>query len=241
MYQDFFIPADGRSLLIADVEFVTDRLEDDDGWDDAVANGELFPFALSTKFPLGLRARVGALTEPEEAGWLGRVRWKLSAPSGRIVIANGLHDLFDAADDAYDGNSIGIEEGEYAATLYTMVTSFNAPYCLMQADDVDWDEQQRFGDWWRKTRPKQDFPDWLSALCMIDPNNDPGHRKQWEELDPDEEDHLEALWEDRPWADYVLQLELLTDALEMPELDDGLLFETEVRRTERCPEAIELD
>jgi hypothetical protein len=72
---------------------------------------------------------------------------------------------------------VKIPRGEYRATIYMYFSGVNGHGCLTVAREGD--EPDPLGEWFRRTRPAESFPAWLHNRCVADPDEDPGHEKEW--------------------------------------------------------------
>jgi hypothetical protein len=87
---------------------------------------------------------------------------------------------FEGEEDDYMSDYVRhlkIPRGEYRATIYMYFGGVNGRSSVAVARDGD--EPDPLGEWFRNTRPNEDFPAWLHNACVLDPAEDPGYEKEW--------------------------------------------------------------
>jgi predicted DNA-binding WGR domain protein len=189
-------------------------------WEKAVCNGDLIPTELYQDDSFVIRVVVGGeLSAQESDEWCGRLDWKLRVPDGNLVVCAGSDYVMEDWEDeeGYIGDHVRhlkIPRGDYKASLYMYLPGVNGAPCLRAAQGGD--EPDPFGEWFRRTRPNETFPEWLHNECIADPSEDPGHEKEWKKAKKIEDPH----------EHYVAFLIHLTpsktgDRVAMPELNDG--------------------
>jgi predicted DNA-binding WGR domain protein len=156
-------------------------------WHKAVRNGDLIPIELRQDDPFFIRVVVGGELESQEVEeWVGRLDWKLRVPDGNLVVCGGAEYVMEQFEgDGSDYMSeyvrhLKIPRGEYRATVYMYFSGVNGRSCFEVAREGD--EPDPLGEWFRRTRPNEDFPAWLHNECVLDPDEDPGHEKEWKNL-----------------------------------------------------------
>ncbi|MDH4184441.1 MAG: WGR domain-containing protein [Nitrospinota bacterium] len=225
-------------------------------WKKAVADGAMIPVELYQDDSFVIRVVVGAqLAAQEEEQWLGRLRWPLLVPDGKLAICGGsefVEERYDARklDKAGDVEDyilemikdyvrfLDIPKGDYLAALYTFITAPNGePMMRRHPPESD---VEKIGAFFRRTRPGAVFPDWLRSWVIAYPEDDPDHEKDWEGKEAPEK-------VEPKYVDFLLHLAPVPEgyaALE-PRLDEGLFREAVERRMPAlCPmglEAVDLE
>ncbi|HSC28698.1 MAG TPA: WGR domain-containing protein [Vicinamibacterales bacterium] len=182
-------------------------------WHKAVRTGDLIPIELTQDDPFFIRVVVGGGLEPQEAEeWVGRLDWKLRVPDGNLVVCGGAEyvmEEFEGDESEYLSEyvrHVKIARGDYRATVYMYFGGVNGRSCLSVARDGD--EPDPLGEWFRRTRPDEEFPAWLHNDCVADPDEDPGHEETWKRMkevpDPNEN-----------YVDFLLHLTPLEPAVKV--------------------------
>lgn len=164
-------------------------------WMKGVRDGDLIPIELVQDDPFIMRVVVGGELEPQEADeWVGRLDWKLRVPDGDLVVCGGseyIMEEFEDEEDAYMAEYLRhmkIPRGDYRASVYMFMGGVNGRACIQAARGGD--EPDPLGEWFRRSRPGENFPAWLHNDCVLDPDEDPGHEKEWKKAkkveDPNE-------------------------------------------------------
>lgn len=118
---------------------------------------------------------IGDLTEQEEAEWIGRIQATLNIPCGEfLVMGGGLEEDFEVALSHFEApdphfvffQKFKLEPGMYLVEVYAFLGSMTV--------NIAWDngkkraQQEALTDWWQRTRPNQDYPQWLTAYLEDD-------------------------------------------------------------------------
>lgn len=181
---------------------VTSRRTGGKGWDSGgnewmkgVRAGDLIPIELVQDDPFVMRVVAGGELDAQEAAeWVGRLDWKLRVPDGNLVVCGGAEYIMEEFEDEKDSfmsqyvRHMKIPRGEYRASVYMYMGGVNGRACMQAARGGD--EPDPLGEWFRRSRPNEQFPAWLHNDCVIDPSEDPGHEKEWKKAkqieDPNE-------------------------------------------------------
>lgn len=171
-------------------------------------DGHIMPVRFCDR-PAGMTALVlvGDLAPEYESEWIGCATWRLNVPCGYLGISAGWHLLkkpdghLEWSGDPYF-KYVRVPPGDY---LVRFLAYFPADEAIFDAKG----RAARFvapgsrrgvpiGKYFRKTRPNEPLPDWLTAHLMAYPEHDPGHEEEWEEMEEDEievEDYLyHVIW-----------------------------------------------
>jgi len=175
------------------------------------------------------------LTAEEEAQWLGRVRWTIDAPDGRILVAGGfdpdvLADWLEKDGPEADGYGVAVVKvppGTWRADLYAHVGSMNGRQLLGDTP----------GAWFRRDHPDEPFPLWLVRVLRFSGEEDPGHAEEWKK--PDERirsGEITVDLETRGFVGFLLHLHK-DETVPLSETPDGGWFslDTGARTPDVCP------
>lgn len=204
----------------------------DDDWMLAIKDGVFLPFMLVQDDPFMIRV---VLDEPlntqEEAEWVGCTRHKLSIPDGRLAIIGGGPEYLWGEDMEEFSRFVDVPPGDYLAEVYTYYQSINGDHCLSNAGPAE-----PVGTYFRRTRPGEPFPLWLFNECADDPDADPDHDDEWQDVDADYDS------EQPPYVGFLLRLSPLGDVPELPSLRDGwIMIGQGARRPAACPLGVVAD
>ncbi len=118
---------------------------------------------------------VGDLTEQEEAEWIGRIQATLNIPCGEfLVMGGGLAEDFEVALSQFEApdphfvffQKFKLEPGTYLVEVYAFLGSMTVN--IAWGDLEDGFNSKALTDWWRRTRPGQDYPQWLTTYLEDD-------------------------------------------------------------------------
>lgn len=195
----------------------------DPPWQAATGACEILPLVLEREDPVNVRVVVGgALEAAEKAEWVGRVQGGLRVPDGRLALCGGAAYLIDAGDWTEEyARVVSIPAGDYRATVYCYASAPNGRLCLEQAGG-----DEPFGAWFRRTRSGEGWPAWLHNWCVNDPEQDPGHEKEWKRAREKRRAHV---------IDVLLHLEPASDVAPAPVGDHGFAEATDCRKPEKFP------
>lgn len=155
-------------------------------WNKAVADGKMIPVTLFQDDPFVVRVVAGEpLSAQEEEEWVAKLEWPLDIPDGKLAVTGGavlVNEEYDPDDRYYQSylRVVDVPPGRYRATIYSYVPGVNGNAVLDYLASGD-DRHERYGAWFRRTRPGEDFPPWLVEWCVGEPDEDPGHEKEWKE------------------------------------------------------------
>ena len=243
MRQDMYLYSDSGTFAVYTLGLGgRDRANVADNLRGAVQDGLIVPLGLAQDDDYNVRLLVDeALTEIEAAEWVGRVDWFLRVADGKLALQGYFSDDFDQ-DYLLEDESlriIDVPPGDYHVELYTYFPQLNAEYCLRAADD------EPIGTWFRRTRPDDDFPDWLKIwLTEDEPEADPGHEDSWEAFAESDAygELLDRVGDTVCYIDFLLRLTPLDEAETPFVLDDNtvdsggwFLLTLNARKPERCP------
>jgi hypothetical protein len=181
----------------------------------------------------------GALSADEEAEWLARASWKLSIPSGTVLLCGGfdprtLTAWRDSGDD-WEGtvHALDVPSGDYRAEVYTYRATINGRFL-----EDEW--PVKLGAWFRREHAGKPYPAWMINELEIAPELDPGHEKEWSESG----NHDRAVDESLEYViGYLVHLSPWDDSAELSPLpDDGwFMAEEGARVPTRCPLGLRTD
>lgn len=210
----------------------------------ALEQGLFIPLALYEDGSLNIRVAERELTEQESNEWLNCTQWKLHIPSGTLSISGGLslfqqHLDTDSAEYHEDFVcTVFVEPGWYLIKAYGYLPSKSVfPY--------EETEPEAIGNWFRRTRPGQEFPEWLQLWCLDNPELDPGHNEEWDAhykkigaqgfkklVDTLQERYLEYLFHLTP---------IQADTKLPPPVLNGSVLWWDARKPERCPIGLDVN
>src|SRR5262249_46652661 len=151
---------------------------EDKEWRQAIKDGVFLPFELVQDDPFIMRV---VLDEPlngqEQDEWVAVTRHKLRIPDGRLVVIGGGPEYLWYKDMEDFIRFLDVPAGDYLAEVYSYYHGVNGSFCL---DKVK--PREPIGTYFRRTRPGQPFPLWLRNECVDDPEADPGHDEEWENV-----------------------------------------------------------
>ena len=160
---------------------------------------------------------IGDLTEQEEAEWIGRVRSKLEIPCGEfLVMGGGMEEDFEVALTHFETTDsffqkLKLEPGSYMVAVYAYLSSMTVNFAWEDISDPD----ESIEGWWQRTRPGQDYPEWLNFYL------------EEEYVDSEEFDFLE----------YIIRLAPLKEDVPEPDLEESTKWcgVFEIRKPDLCP------
>jgi hypothetical protein len=209
-------------------------------WNKAVADGKMIPVTLMQDDPFVVRVVAGdPLTPQEEEEWVAKLDWVLDVPSGKVAITGGavlVNEEYDPDDRYFQSylRYVDVPPGRYRATVYTYVPGINGDGALDELAG-GYDAHERYGAWFRRTRPGEEFPPWLVEWCVGEPDEDPGHEKEWQNRERPDNSAMPE------YINFVLHLTLDPNAQapgKPPEV--GWFGEAEnARKPERAPRGLE--
>jgi hypothetical protein len=107
--------------------------------------GLFLPLQLAQDDSFVVRFRLVTADRLEATEWIGRVVSRLHLPHGRVMC---------------NGAVVAVPPGDYQAEVCSYLPHSNAHYCLEWAQWMAGDDEP-LADYWARTRPGQDMPDWL--------------------------------------------------------------------------------
>ncbi len=234
--EDFLIYNDGNDFSVgsrgATKKYSTDEL---------IANkkflsvGEFFSLELFTDNSINARVVVGPLTEQEESEWVGHVRSTLDLSCGELGVSSALV-MFDDDPDETAFRFINVPPNRYQIDVYSYFPSFT-----MVAEDLTAElmkcKSVPIAQWFRETRPDEDFPQWLIHQCLesydYDPDNDEYWEKQAEEMDEEQWDELNE--KAGKFVEFLIQLSPLKEEPQIPNLYKSGACKWNSRLLKKCP------
>jgi hypothetical protein len=224
-------------------------------WQQLIQDGVFLPISLvSDNCPIFRVIVNDSLTDQEKAECIDHVAWKLLIPDGRLALIGGCEYLWGEDSEEYM-NVLKVPPGEYRADIYTCFTGINGPDLYWGNYEFEVGEEgathakssggplqsEPVGAWFRRTRPDEEFPQWLVEHCYEDPRCDPGHEQFWYDYDGDlyEDDGPEFL-------DFIVQLTPLDQATALPDtlpvLEEGWIpTEIDLQLPDQCPRGLPAD
>jgi hypothetical protein len=164
---------------------------------------------------------LGDMTGQERDEWTARVRWKLEVPCGRVLVSGSLsedfgydvHEIGPATDGgSYDlGGYVDIPPGTYLVEVYGYPPGdLSGGWGHTSNTDLfgTWPgiEEEDPLDFFRRTRPGQTPPVWISGG-----------------------------YDDTPYVDFVVRLLPLDEEPPLPDLEPDGCIEWEFRKPDLCP------
>jgi hypothetical protein len=186
-----------------------------------VEEGAMMPMSLYQDDGYLVRFVVGDLTAQEEAEWTARVRWKLNVPCGEVLVSGILscdfEDEFAEIAPAEDNGSywagayVEVPPGEYLAEVYSYPPgdlsgawgAITNPRTFGRRPGLT---PEKEADYFRRTRPGQEPPDWLT------------------------EDFYETYY-----VNFVVRLTPLAETPPPPDFEEDGCLNWEFRQPELCP------
>lgn len=237
--EDFLIYNDGNDFSIGSGDAVkkyhTDDLIADKNF---ISVGEFFSLELFEDNCINVRVVIGSLTEQEAAEWVGHVRSNLDLRCGELGISSALV-MFENDPDETAFRLVKVPASEYQIDVYAYFPSFTGIAETLTASLMDC-EFVPIAQWFRKTRPGEDFPPWLTYQCLESYDTDPEHEEFWEKWS---EDMDEKAWEDLrekagKYVEFLVQLSPLMEDIPAPEVYASGACLWNARRIERCPSGL---
>lgn len=191
-----------------------------------VEDGTILALSLVQDSSPHIRVITDALTPQEDAEWVDKVVWKLRVPDGELVFEGGFDPR--GADPDFM-RTISVPPGDYRVEVYTLYWSINGLSSLPPDDD------ERFGTWFRRTRPGEEFPDVMKFYLGEDPDDDPGYEDEWIEF-YDSEAYEEL--EEPDMVDFIVRLLPFSSADRLTlQCDDTGWFPIGInpRKPAKCP------
>lgn len=183
-------------------------------WNELVAEGIFLPTMLTGDSGINVRVVVNDdLTAEEGSEAASHFAARLRVRDGQLALVGGI-DYLDGeiVDECLE--VVRIPRGDYRADVYACFAGVNGPYLSdFQATELG----EPLGRWFRRTRPDDEIPRWLSDFCRAHPESDPGYERLWRReadqpyFDPPE--YLDFIVRLIPWNSMT--------AVEPPELDDN--------------------
>ena len=212
----------GGSELSADEIAGKLQTEDEEVISDLLKRGICLPLYFGADCELDNVVFIeGDLSEQEEAEWLGRVRSKISAPCGEIMLMGGgmpedFEDAlpnFEPPDPHYRYfHKIKVEPGDYLVEVYAFLGSYKV--------NEAWEEKdpEEFEQWWDESRPGQGRAEWISSFK--------------------EEEYVDS--EDYELQEYIIRIVPTNEDVVLPALEEDCKWVRcfEMRKPKLCPEGI---
>jgi hypothetical protein len=239
MRKDFFIENDSGAFTITSAGVVPGVIEDGRQNDAQFARDNQV-ILVSLVGDDSFIARVvhdEPLSEPESREWIAHIRSRLTVSGGKLVICSGYDPdlLADWSAEPVDGGDVwtmAIPDGDYLVDVYTYLQTMNGRVFL----ENEWNE--KLGAWFRRDHPGRPFPSWVAGELAMEPQDDPGHEDEWDDLPGSIEAGTLAV-ETSPldWVGFLIHLSPpRTDAELSQPSEDGFFAErTGLRKPPLCP------
>lgn len=145
---DLWVSNESTALLIGARSLTEGELyPDDQRWRRLVKRAELVPIELCQDDRVVVRVVAdGALTEAEEAAWVGEVRVSLQLADGRLVLSGGIDT----------GRAVGRDVGEGAWIARILAYPWGVNGSVLLSDD------EPLEAYWRRTRKRRKPPAWVT-------------------------------------------------------------------------------
>lgn len=160
-----------------------------------------------------LRARLGAPSAAEKREHIGFVSGHLDLSSGVLLSGE---------------SSIGVPASRYRVEVYSFIQHSMGRWQWKKASD----RKEKLATFWRRTRSKQKFPDWLRWDCSCNPNDDPGHEKEWRGLTRIDDPTC-------AYVDFLVCLLSPSTKKSTSKVNRSGIAQWEIRCPEQCPKGIE--
>lgn len=225
------------------------------GWQQLIQDGVFLPISLiQDNCPLFRVIINDSLTEQEKAECVDHFAWKLLIADGRLALIGGCEYLWGEASEEFI-KVLEVPPGEYRVDVYTCFTGINGPDIYWGNYEVDAGQKgatnakssggplqsEPIAAWFRRTRPQEEFPQWLVEHAYEDPRCDPGHEQYWYDYDG-------PLYEDDgpDYIDFIVQLRPLDQSLPLPDalpvLEDGWIpEEINLQLPDTCARGLQAD
>jgi hypothetical protein len=225
---DFHVENDSGALSVVVTEavdaIVADGRQNDEKF---VKNHQAVLLTMPGDNPYHARLILGGpLTEEENAEWVAKVSAKLKVGKDGILICGGFDPRFlvewkeQIAGEEATIYQFKVPAGEYNLDVYTCRGVTGAGRMM----EEEW--PKRLGSWFREEYPGQPFPAWIALEMMEFPDCDPGHEKEWENLEKSIKAKKIAM-EDEAYGvvDYIFHLTKSDPAVKLSEFPEGGWFE----------------
>ncbi|MDH4183274.1 MAG: hypothetical protein OEV92_03560 [Nitrospinota bacterium] len=226
---DFHVENDSGALSVVSTDATADIVADDRSNDEKFVNAHK-AFLLSMPGDASFNARLvlgGTLNQEEQDQWLARQSAKLVVGQDGILICGGFDPRFleewetQVAEQEASIYKFNVPAGEYLIDIYTYFGHWSAAGQVMEEQ---WPE--RFGQWFRKSHPGQPFPAWIAYKLRECPDMDPGHEREWENLEKSIKSGLIKVERDAfPVVDYIFHVQKSHRAAQFSELPEGGWFD----------------
>ncbi len=174
MRRDVYIINDAGSwsAIAADaaVKIINDAREHDEQF---VESHEAALFAIEGDDSNVIRIVVDeALTEPEQAEWIARARWRLKVADGKVLVSGGFDpDCFaDWQEHGETGfvKEIDIPPGDYQIVFYSYLHSMNGAVWLDDGYDGSPSPFPKLLSWFQMDYPGRSLPNWVVSMLAYD-------------------------------------------------------------------------
>lgn len=200
--------------------------------------GQYFSVDLPEDNSVSARVLLGPMTQQEKDEWIGRISWKLDLSCGELGISSALLMFKDETYDDPDAYQfIQVPPGLYQVDVYSYLPSatFVSQDLLTQLTS-----QTYFvpvGEWFRETRPGEDYPKWVIWECLESSDGDPGNEEYWEKLQTDMgDDQYDTLREQAgKYVEFLIHLTPLTKEPPFPSFNSIGCLQWSGRLLDKCP------
>jgi hypothetical protein len=181
---DFYIRNDSGGMSVVSGAALQRIIDDERGDDEAfVRNHEAILLMLHGDDSFAARVVIGGeLTQAERDEWLARVTWPLELDDGQLIVAGGfdprVFEGWRAGEDWCENaaHAVTVGRGKYIVDLYTYRLTISGRFL-----DERWPTP--LGKWFRSSYPGEPFPRWMVGELELSPELDPGHEKEWADVD----------------------------------------------------------
>jgi hypothetical protein len=223
-------------------------------WQQLVREGVFLPVSLVTdNCPIFRVILNDTLTEQEKEECVDHFAAKLLILDGRLALIGGCEYIW--GEDAEEFMKVlDVPPAEYRVDVYTCFTGINGPDLYWGNYEVDAGQpgatndkgtggplqSEPVGSWFRRTRPQEDFPQWLVEHCYEDPRSDPGHEQFWY----DYEDVYEDDDNEPGFVDFIVQLRKIDSVPPPPDIlplleEDWIPCEINLQLPVKCPRGLQ--
>jgi hypothetical protein len=112
------------------------------------------------------------LTEPEEAEWIARARWRLKVGDGKVLVSGGfdprcLADWQEHGEIGYV-KEIDVPPGDYQVVFYSYLHSMNGAVWLDDGYDGSPSPFPKLLPWFQMDYPGRSLPTWVASMLAYD-------------------------------------------------------------------------
>lgn len=240
---DFRIYNDGNDFSLASRQTAESHTRDEmfqsvDLCRSLVQDGHYFSVDLPEDNSVSARVLLGPMTQEEKDEWIGRISWKLDLSCGELGISSALLMFQDESyDDPYAYRFIKVPPGSYHIDVYSYFPSatFVAQDLLSQLKGGE--EFVPVGQWFRETRPGEDYPNWVIWECLESFDGDPDNEEYWAQVQAEMDDEqVETLQEQAgKYVEFLIHLTPFSTEPPFPGFNSIGCLQWTGRLPEKCP------